>query len=117
MRKKALFSVMALALVALVAVPLLAACEEAEVAPPVKDKIVCGMSRPISGPLAIIGESAFAPIYNTWVPMVNDEGGIYFSEYDKNLPIELLIYDDKSDVGTMARLTEKLILEDKVDFL
>jgi ABC-type branched-subunit amino acid transport system substrate-binding protein len=33
------------------------------------------------------------------------------------LPIELLIYDDKSDVGTMTRLTEKLILEDEVDFL
>jgi branched-chain amino acid transport system substrate-binding protein len=82
-----------------------------------KEKIVCGMSRPISGPLAIIGDSAFAPIYNTWVPMVNDEGGIYLEEYGKKLPLELLIYDDKSDVGTMTRLTEKLILEDKVDFL
>jgi len=115
--KKALFSVIAIALVALVAVPLLAACEGAEVAPPMKDKIVCGMSRPISGPLAIIGDSAFAPIYNTWVPMVNDAGGVYVEEYGKSLPIELKIYDDKSDVGTMTRLTEKLILEDKVDFL
>jgi branched-chain amino acid transport system substrate-binding protein len=115
--KKVLFSVIALALVALVAVPLLAACEGAEVAPPTKDKIVVGMSRPISGPLAIIGDSAFAPIYNTWVPMVNDEGGIYLEEYGKKLPIETIIYDDKSDVGTMTRLTEKLILEDKVDFL
>jgi branched-chain amino acid transport system substrate-binding protein len=115
--KKALFSVIAIALVALVAVPLLAACGEAEVAPPMKDKIVVGMSRPISGPLAIIGDSAFAPIYNTWIPIVNDEGGIYMSEYGKKLPIETIIYDDKSDVGTMTRLTEKLILEDKVDFL
>ncbi len=38
-------------------------------------------------------------------------------EYGKKLPIELLIYDDKSDVGTMTRLTEKLIVQDKVDFL
>ena len=117
MTKKALFSVIAIALVALVAVPLLAACGEAEVAPPMKDKIVCGMSRPISGPLANIGDSAFAPIYNTWVPMVNGAGGVYVEEYGKSLPIELKIYDDKSDVGTMTRLTEKLILEDKVDFL
>jgi branched-chain amino acid transport system substrate-binding protein len=115
--KKALFSVIALALVALVVVPLLAACGGGEVAPPAKDKIICGMSRPLSGPLAIIGDSAFKVIYDTWVPMVNDAGGIYISEYGKSLPIELLIYDDKSDVGTMARLTEKLILEDKVDFL
>jgi len=84
---------------------------------PAKDKIVVGMSRPLSGPLAIIGDSAFRPIYETWVPRVNDEGGIYVEEYGKKLPIELIIYDDTSDPGTMARLTEKLILEDKVDFL
>jgi len=84
---------------------------------PTKDKIVVGMARPLSGPLAIIGDSAFRPIYETWVPMVNDEGGIYVEEYGKQLPIELVIYDDTSDPGTMTRLTEKLILEDKVDFL
>lgn len=84
---------------------------------PTKDKILVGMSRPLSGPLAVIGDSAFKPIYETWVPMVNDEGGIYVEEYGKKLPIELVIYDDTSDPGTMTRLTEKLILEDKVDFL
>jgi branched-chain amino acid transport system substrate-binding protein len=116
-KKKALFSLIALALVALVAVPLLAACKGAEVAPPVKDKIVVGMSRSFSGPIAIIDDSAFRPIYETWVPMINDEGGVYMSDYGKKLPIELITYDDKSDVGTMTRLTEKLILEDKVDYL
>jgi branched-chain amino acid transport system substrate-binding protein len=84
---------------------------------PTKDKIVVGMARPLSGPLAVIGDSAFKPIYETWVPRVNDEGGVYVEEYGGKLPIELLIYDDTSDVGTMTRLTEKLILEDKVDFL
>jgi branched-chain amino acid transport system substrate-binding protein len=112
--KKVLFSVIALTLVALVALPLFGACGTA---PAAKDKIIVGMSRPISGPLAIIGDSAFKPIYDTWVPMVNDQGGIYLADYGKKLPIELKIYDDKSDVGTMTRLTEKLILEDKVDFL
>jgi len=82
-----------------------------------KDSIVVGMARPLSGPAAIIGDSAFKPIYETWVARVNAEGGIYVEEYGKKLPIELIIYDDKSDVGTMTRLTEKLILEDKVDFL
>jgi branched-chain amino acid transport system substrate-binding protein len=84
---------------------------------PAKDKIIVGMARPLSGPLATIGDSAFRPIYETWVPEVNAAGGIYVQEYGKKLPIDLLIYDDKSDVGTMTRLTEKLILEDKVDFL
>ena len=82
-----------------------------------KDKIVVGMSRPLTGPLAIIGDSAFKPVYETWVAETNADGGIYVEEYGKKLPIELLVYDDTSDVGTMTRFTEKLIVEDKVDFL
>src|SRR4030043_927238 len=82
-----------------------------------KDKIVVGMSRPLSGPMAQIGDSAFRPIYDTWVPEVNAQGGIFVKEYNKKLPIELKIYDDKSDPGTMTRLTEKLIWGEKVDFL
>ncbi len=84
---------------------------------PTKDKIVVGMARPLSGWNATVGDAAFRPVYETWVPRVNAEGGVYVEEYGKKLPIELIIYDDTSDVGTMARLTEKLILEDKVDFL
>jgi len=84
---------------------------------PDKDKIVVGLSRPLSGWNAVIGDSAFRPVYETFVDEVNADGGIYVEEYGKKLPIELLVYDDKSDVGTMTRLTEKLIVEDKVDFL
>lgn len=80
-----------------------------------RDKIVVGMSRPLTGPLAIIGDSAFRPIYETFVPEVNAAGGINVG--GKQLPIETIIYDDTSDVATMTRLTERLILEDKVDFL
>lgn len=82
-----------------------------------KTEIVVGMSRPLSGWNAVIGDSAFRPVYEKWVELVNADGGIYVKEYGKKLPIRLVIYDDKSDVGTMTRLTEKLILEDKVDFL
>jgi branched-chain amino acid transport system substrate-binding protein len=115
-KKKVLFGVTALILVALV-VPLVTACPSAPPAAPAKDKIVVGMSRPLSGPLAIIGDSGFKPIYDTIVPEWNADGGIFVTEYGKKLPIELKVYDDKSDVGTMTRLTEKLILEDKVDFV
>ncbi|MCS7281983.1 MAG: amino acid ABC transporter substrate-binding protein [Anaerolineae bacterium] len=95
----------------------LAACAPRATPKPAKDKIVVGMSRPLSGPLAQVHEAAFKPVYETFVKEVNDAGGIYVEEYGKKLPIELIIYDDKSDVGTATRLTEKLILEDKVDFL
>jgi len=93
---------------------LVVGCGEAK---PEKDSIVVGMARPLSGWAAVIGDSAFRPVYETWVAEVNADGGIYVEEYGKKLPIELIIYDDKSDIGTMTRLTEKLILEDKVDFL
>jgi branched-chain amino acid transport system substrate-binding protein len=86
-------------------------------APKAKDKIVIGMSRPLSGWNAQIGDSAFRPVYETWVKEVNAQGGIFVKEYGKKLPLQLKIYDDKSDVGTMVRLTEKLIVQDKVDFL
>ena len=84
---------------------------------PVKDKIRVGMSSPLSGSQAQVRASAFQPVYETFMKEVNDAGGIMVQEYGKKLPIDLTIYDDKTDVGTMTRLTEKLILEDKVDFL
>jgi branched-chain amino acid transport system substrate-binding protein len=82
-----------------------------------KDKIVIGQAVPLSGMLAMSNAVVSDPYYDLWIKDVNAEGGIYVKEYGKKLPVELLKYDDKSDVGTMTRLVEKLILEDKVDFL
>ena len=52
-----------------------------------------------------------------WQEKINAEGGIYVDEYGKKLPVEFIIYDDATDVGTMVRLTEKLIVEDEIDIL
>jgi ABC-type branched-subunit amino acid transport system substrate-binding protein len=101
------------------------ACEEEETTTPTtpttpvvtKDYILVGASRPITGANAAIGDAAFGPIMSMWEEDVNAEGGIYLSDYGKQLPIEYLIYDDATDVGTAVRLTEKLIVEDKVDIL
>jgi branched-chain amino acid transport system substrate-binding protein len=82
---------------------------------PAKTKIVIGMPSEITGPLAQIRASAFDPIWKLWVKEVNDAGGLNVG--GKKLPIEMLIYDDKSDVSTAAQLMEKLIVQDKVDFV
>jgi branched-chain amino acid transport system substrate-binding protein len=82
-----------------------------------KDKIRIGQAVSLSGPLATSNAVVSTPYYDLWVKDVNAEGGIYVKEYGKKLPVELLIYDDKSDIGTMTRLVEKLIVEDKVDFI
>jgi len=80
-----------------------------------KDKIVIGAARPISGPLNQIGDFAMGPIMQMWADDVKAAGGLKVG--GKRLPVEFKIYDDTSDLGTSTRLVEKLILEDKVDFL
>ncbi|OGP69993.1 MAG: hypothetical protein A2169_01050 [Deltaproteobacteria bacterium RBG_13_47_9] len=86
-------------------------------AAPAKDKIVIGQAISLSGPLAGAVQIAGGPIYELWVEEVNKKGGIYVKEYGKKLPVELKRYDDKTDIGTMTNLLEKLILQDKVDFV
>lgn len=49
--------------------------------------------------------------YNLWMEKVNAAGGI------NGHPVELIFYDDKSDSATSAKLTEQLIVSDKVDLL
>jgi branched-chain amino acid transport system substrate-binding protein len=114
MRKKVLFGVIAVLVIALV-VPLVTACP----APPVaKDKIVLGQAVSLTGAnaVAIHLPGAFVP-QTLWVEDVNSRGGIYLKDYGKQLPIDWIQYDDKSDQGTMVKLLEKLILEDKVDLI
>jgi branched-chain amino acid transport system substrate-binding protein len=84
---------------------------------PKKDKIVIGQAISLSGPLAGGVAISGGKIYELWVDEVNKQGGIYVKEYGKKLPVELKRYDDKSDIGTMRNLLEKLIVEDKVDFV
>jgi branched-chain amino acid transport system substrate-binding protein len=49
--------------------------------------------------------------YTLWKDTVNAKGGI------NGHPVELIIYDDKSDPATGAKLIEQLISSDKVDLL
>jgi branched-chain amino acid transport system substrate-binding protein len=83
--------------------------------PPAQDKIVIGAARPVSGPLTGIGDYAMGPIMEMWADEINAKGGLNVA--GKMMPVELKIYDDTSDLGTSTRLIERLILEDKVDFL
>ncbi len=54
--------------------------------------------------------------YGVWLDWVNNEyGGIKVG--DERYKVELIMYDDEGDPDTAARLVEKLINEDRVDFL
>jgi branched-chain amino acid transport system substrate-binding protein len=93
-----------------------AACGPKKELPP-KDKIIIGQAASLSGMFSGEYTYACAPVYDLWVKDVNAAGGIYVKEYGKKLPVELKVYDDKSDIATMTRLLEKLIIEEKVDFV
>jgi len=73
------------------------------------------MSSSESGPLAAIRQSAFDPIYKLWQSQVNAAGGI--SVQGTKYPVEVKVYDDGSDVNVMVQNLEKLITQDKVDFI
>jgi branched-chain amino acid transport system substrate-binding protein len=82
-----------------------------------KDKIRIGNAISMSGPYAPGAITTQTNPYDMWVKEVNAQGGIYVKEYGKKLPVEMIRYDDKSDIGTVVKLVEKLILDDKVDLL
>jgi branched-chain amino acid transport system substrate-binding protein len=92
-------------------------CSACAPPPPAKDKIRIGRAVSLTGPNALIAKSASIPVYDLWINEVNAKGGIYVKEYKKRLPIEQIIYDDESSHEKMRFLLQKLIVEDKVDFI
>jgi len=55
--------------------------------------------------------------YKLWVKDVNDAGGIMLKSIGKKVPIEVVEYDDRSNSEEMIKALERLINQDKVDFL
>ena len=53
--------------------------------------------------------------YTLWMEEVNKRGGIKVG--NDRYKVEIVFYDDKTDAQTGAKLTEKLITQDKVKFL
>ncbi|MCL5264245.1 MAG: amino acid ABC transporter substrate-binding protein [Chloroflexi bacterium] len=53
--------------------------------------------------------------YELWKDTVNEKGGIDVG--GKKYKVDIIYYDDKGDATTAGKLVEKLITEDKVDFI
>jgi branched-chain amino acid transport system substrate-binding protein len=86
-------------------------------AAPTKDKIRIGWVTSLSGPYASGVPVTYGMVYDLWLEQINAKGGIMVKQYGKRLPVEFVKYDDKSDIGAMTKLLEKMILEEKVDFV
>lgn len=76
--------------------------------------IKIGSSVPLTGGLAKEGELVKEG-YEFWRDTVNEQGGIDVD--GEKYKVELILYDDESKAPQAAKLTEKLITEDEVDFL
>ena len=83
------------------------------VANAVPDSIAVGAVIPLTGRMAAGGKDVKAG-YDLAVKHLNDGGGIFVKEFNKKIPVKLIVLDDESDpVKTAARL-EKLYSVDKV---
>lgn len=112
MKKKFFKTTAVLLVVLLVAVTtLMVSCRKKEEVPSV---IKIGASVSLSGNLARFGDMVKSG-YELWAEKVNEQGGIKVG--GKKMKVEIVYYDDQSDNQTSAKLTEKLITEDKVQFL
>ena len=81
-----------------------------------KDSIKVGIPISLTGKYDVLGQRNLQGV-RLWAKWVNKQGGIYVKDMGKKLPVEVVWYDTKSDKDTTIKLTEKLINEDKVDFL
>lgn len=81
-----------------------------------KKEIVVGTSLTLTGAQAAQG-AEMKWSYEQAVADVNKAGGVLVKEYNKKLPVRLVLIDDESDPGKAAAAAEKLINAEKVDFL
>lgn len=71
---------------------------------------------PLTGKFSPVA-GKFDRIYYAWRDLINQRGGLWVEELGTRVPVETIIYDDKSDPATSARLYERLITQDKCDLL
>lgn len=76
-----------------------------------------GYAISLTGPNAPGAGITTLPNYRLWVKEVNAAGGIMLKGVGKRVPIEVIEYDDQSQVDVAVAAVERLIHQDKVDFV
>jgi branched-chain amino acid transport system substrate-binding protein len=98
------------------AVAAMAACSSAARSE-VPKSIRFGYAISLTGPNASGAANTVLPNYQLWVKEVNAVGGIMLSSIGKRLPIEIVEYDDHSNVDDALGAVQRLMTADKVDFI
>jgi branched-chain amino acid transport system substrate-binding protein len=76
-----------------------------------------GYAVALSGPYAPGAQSTTWSQYKLWAKDVNDAGGLMLKKFGAKVPVELVEYDDRSQIEEAIRLVERLILNDKMDLV
>ena len=83
---------------------------------PIPSEIRLGAAFPFSGPHVDVGLALRAG-YELAVNEVNGRGGIWLSEYQRQVPARLILYDDQGHPTRSRQLYERLVGYDRVDAL
>ena len=79
------------------------------------DKILIGTTVSESGYMAEDSVPSFKG-RKLAIDLVNKDGGLFLSKFNKKVPVKLVYYDDKSEPSTAVRSFQRLANMDKVDF-
>lgn len=77
------------------------------------DYILIGETAGISGPMAFVEKYIVYGI--DWaVKKINEAGGVYVKEYDKRIPLRIILYDNEGDMSKALEHVDRLVTKDKV---
>jgi len=87
-----------------------------ELPPPAPESIKVGLARELDEALSVFECGYGGSTYRMFASKVNADGGIYLSDYDESVEIELMVRDFSLEEWDIATVTEGLI-EDGADFI
>ena len=70
-----------------------------------------------TGPYSTGASVTTIPNYRLWVHDVNARGGIFLRSLNRRVPVEVVEYDDRSSPEEAIRAIQRLVNQDRVDFL
>ena len=76
-----------------------------------------GLARDLDESLSVFECYGAGPVYRWFADKVNADGGIYLSDYDADVQIELKVRDFDVMTWDLAAVTQTLILTDRCDFI
>ena len=82
-----------------------------------KDVITLRGVRPSTGVNAIFEQTSFGPQYRMWVDEINQAGGVYIKSLDRQVKVDVQVYDDGSDITKTTQLFEQIVASEKPDLV